>query len=327
MLGWVHSQHQYLILNSVGLLVEHGGGCPRPVLQVWQQRDKATVAGTDSDLHEVVEWDCYTPEIVWISGGALGKPRPSSTPMKITSRAQVQLRPPFQCKTKYSTYVSACFFHPLFTLPLQKLIFSLSFCTLPFIFLLYFMRPQSELNLGCWVTERLTVKGREREQRWRRKSSAGGGHRRSFSPPSPFSWHTTARAATEALLSIRIFPLSSPSLNDKRGEQAWAGIIGSFLSASAMCEDRNNGPGPGGEMIQSEIFTCSLQPGPGSFQSMLMPVHLQSTTVSCNTHKKMHRSFFSSLCDGQFRLLCSRTSISVIILIIIIIPFSELNKN
>lgn len=36
-------------------------------------------------------------------------------------------------------------------------------------------------------------------------------------------------------------PLSSPSLNDKRGEQAWAGIIGSFLSASAMCEDRNNG--------------------------------------------------------------------------------------
>lgn len=75
------------------------------------------------------------------------------------------------------------------------------------------------------------MKGREREQR----------EKGEMKEKELFSWHTTAKAATEALLSIRIFPLSSPSLNDKRGEQAWAGIIGSFLPASAMCEDRNNG--------------------------------------------------------------------------------------
>lgn len=77
--------------------------------------------------------------------------------------------------------------------------------------------------------------------------------------------------------------------------------------------------GPGGEMIQSEIFTCSLQPWLHSFQSMLMPVHLQSGTVSCNTHTNTHTAPFFALCDGQFRLLCDRTSISVIILIITII--------
>lgn len=60
-------------------------------------------------------------------------------------------------------------------------------------------------------------------------------------PAESFQLAHNCSAATEALLSIRIFPLSSPSLNDKRGEQAWPGIIGSFLSASAMCEDRNNG--------------------------------------------------------------------------------------
>ena len=82
-------------------------------------------------------------------------------------------------------------------------------------------------------------------------------------------------------------------------------------------------------MIQSEIFTCSLQPRPCSFQSMLMPVHLQSSTVSWNTqaHTQKNAQILFALCDGQFRLLCSKTSISVIILIIIIIPFSELNKN
>lgn len=113
-------------------------------------------------------------------------------------------------------------------------------------FILYFVRPQPELNLDCWVTERLTVKGREREQgvkreRWRRKSSAGGGHRCGFSPRSLFSWHTTARLPQRPCFPSEYSPFSSPSLNDKRGEQAWAGIIGSFLSAPAMCEDSNNG--------------------------------------------------------------------------------------
>lgn len=60
-------------------------------------------------------------------------------------------------------------------------------------------------------------------------------------PAEPFQLAHNCSAATEALLSIRIFPFSSPSLNDKRGEQAWAGIIGSFLSASAIYEDSNNG--------------------------------------------------------------------------------------
>lgn len=36
-------------------------------------------------------------------------------------------------------------------------------------------------------------------------------------------------------------------------------------------------------MIQSAIFTCSLQRRLCSFQSMLMSVHLQSGTVSSNT--------------------------------------------
>lgn len=53
-------------------------------------------------------------------------------------------------------------------------------------------------------------------------------------------------------------------------------------------------------MIQSEIFTCSLQPRLHSFQSMLMPVHLQSSTVSCDsqahTDKKNEQiPFFPSL--------------------------------
>lgn len=39
-------------------------------------------------------------------------------------------------------------------------------------------------------------------------------------PAEPFQLAHNRSAATEALLSIRIFPLSSPSLNDKRGEQA-----------------------------------------------------------------------------------------------------------
>lgn len=89
------------------------------------------------------------------------------------------------------------------------------------------------------------VKGREREQRERgemKEKELG----RWWAPPQlqpaePFQLAHNCSAATEALLSIRIFPFSSPSLNDKRGEQAWAGIIGSFLSASAMCEDSNNG--------------------------------------------------------------------------------------
>lgn len=86
-------------------------------------------------------------------------------------------------------------------------------------------------------------------------------------------------------------------------------------------------------MIQSVIFTCSLQPRLSSFHSMLMPVHLQSSTVSCSTQARAEKkvlsffSFFSFLCDGQFRLLCFRTSIPLIILIIIIIPISKLNKN
>lgn len=121
----------------------------------------------------------------------------------------------------------------------------------------------------------LDVKEREARGGRRRKSSAGGGHRCSFSPRSLFSWHTTAGAATEALLSIRILARSSPSLNDKRGEQAWAGIIGSFLSAPAMCEDRNNGRDREGKR-----FKVRFSPAPFSrsssapFQSMLIPVHL-----------------------------------------------------
>ncbi len=108
---------------------------------------------------------------------------------------QVQLRPPFQCKTKYSTYVSARFFHPFLPLALQKLIFSLSYCTLLF----FFISQGLSLN-WTWTAEspsawrwKAEKESRERRERWRRKSSAGGGHRRSFSPRSLFSWHTTAR--------------------------------------------------------------------------------------------------------------------------------------
>ena len=57
-----------------------------------------------------------------------------------------------------------------------------------------------------------------------RKPLAGGGHCCSLSPRSPFRWHPRRQAATEALLTIRIFPSLSLSLNDRRGEQAWPEI-------------------------------------------------------------------------------------------------------
>lgn len=60
-------------------------------------------------------------------------------------------------------------------------------------------------------------------------------------------------------------PALPPSFKDKRGEQAWAGIIG-FLSF-CLCHvwGQEQWQGQGGETIQSEIFTCSLQPQLCSF--------------------------------------------------------------
>ena len=63
-----------------------------------------------------------------------------------------------------------------------------------------------------------------------------------------------------------------------------------------------------GEMIQSVIFTCSLQPQPSSFQSMLMSAHLQSGTVSCDSQQPL-RSFLLFR-DGHFRLLGLRQLLS-----------------
>lgn len=62
------------------------------------------------------------------------------------------------------------------------------------------------------------------------------------------SGHGAFSAGTQLLSCHRgpafhqnIPPLFAPLLNHKRGEQAWTGIIGSFLSAPAMCKDSNNG--------------------------------------------------------------------------------------
>lgn len=146
---------------------------------------------------EVVRCDSSTPEIVWISGRELDKPCPPSTPMKITSkpRARCSLGLSFNAKLNTVPMYLPASFTPFFALPLKKLIFSLSFCTLLFFFIswglsLNWTWTAESPSAWRWKAEK---ESGERRERWRRKNSAGGGHRRSFSPRSLFSWHTTAR--------------------------------------------------------------------------------------------------------------------------------------
>lgn len=159
---------------------------------------------------------------------------------------------------------------PFLNSPTQEInLFSLPLLCAPLF--LYFMRPQPELNLDCWVTERLTVKGREREQRekgeMKEKELGRWWALPQLQPAEPFQMAHNCSAATEALLSIRIFPFSSPSLNDKRGEQAWAGIIGSFLSASAMCEDSNNGRDREGKWFKVRFSPAPFSQGSAPFRA------------------------------------------------------------
>lgn len=166
-------------------------------------------------------------------------------------------------------------FQPFYYLPTQEINLFCLLCILLYsLFLSLNWTWAAESQRGVqWKAE----KGR---RRMKEKELGRWWALRQLRPAEPFQLAHNCSPATEALLSIRIFPLSlAPLLKHKRGEQAWAGIIGSFLSPSAMCKDNNNGRESGGEMIQSEIFTCSLQRGLCSFQSMLMCVRFQSATV------------------------------------------------
>ncbi len=119
----------------------------------------------DIKEEEVVHCESSTPEIVWISGIELDKPCPSVAAMKITSksRARCSLGLSFNAKLNTVPMYLPASFTPFFYSPTQEInLFSLFLYP---SFFLYFMRPQPELNLDCWVTERLTVKGRERERR------------------------------------------------------------------------------------------------------------------------------------------------------------------
>lgn len=75
--------------------------------------------GRLSKLYEIYKveaacWDSYAPEILWVFWRELDQPCPSSKPMEITSKSRARCSlgslsaTRFQCKTKYSTYVSAC---------------------------------------------------------------------------------------------------------------------------------------------------------------------------------------------------------------------------
>lgn len=194
-------------------------------------------------------------------------------------------------------------------LPLKKLICSVSFVL---FCILYFTRTQPQLNLGCWVTERRTVKGRERE------TKDEGERTRQVVGTAAASARGAFSAGTQLLSCHRgpafhqnIPPLFAPLLKHKRGEQAWAGIIGSFLSASAMCKDSNNGRiGRGND----SKWDFHLLP---SAKALLLSEHANVCPFPkwyCKavTHRPWQKSTasFIPLCDGQFRLLCSSTSIS-----------------
>lgn len=101
----------------------------------------------------------------------------------------------------------------------------------------------------------------------RRKNSAGGGHCNSFGPRSLFSWHTTAVLPQRPCFPSEYSPSLCPSLNHKRGEQAWAGIIGSFLSASAMCKDSNNGRDREGKWFKVRFSPAPFSEGSAPFRA------------------------------------------------------------
>lgn len=101
----------------------------------------------------------------------------------------------------------------------------------------------------------------------RRKNSAGGGHCNSFGPRSLFSWHTTALLPQRPCFPSEYSPSLCPSLNHKRGEQAWAGIIGSFLSASAMCKDSNNGRDREGKWFKVRFSPAPFSEGSAPFRA------------------------------------------------------------
>lgn len=123
-----------------------------------------------------------------------------------TKQIQVQFRLPFWLKMIQYLCVPPPF-SPFLTLPLKKFICSVSFV---FFCILYFTRTQPQLNLGCWLTERRMVKGRERETREQEKELGRWWALQQLRATEPFQLAHNCSPATEALLSIRIFPLSLP---------------------------------------------------------------------------------------------------------------------
>lgn len=113
---------------------------------------------------------------------------------------------------------------PSLSLPLSSFFFchTLVFCCC--------LRPLAELNPESADSRRLTVKGREREE-GEKRLSRWWAPPRIFSLQTPFSGHKTARLPQRGpAFHQNITPSFPPSLNAKRREQAWAGIMGSFLS-------------------------------------------------------------------------------------------------
>lgn len=158
---------------------------------------------------------------VFAYGALRGTPRPEWTHMDIkcmkytlltnlsfhtdanylNKQIQVQFRLLFWLKN--IQYL--CIPPPSSPFPLKKFICCVS---LVFFCILYFTRTQ--LNLGCWVTERRLVKGKERETREKEKELCRWWALQQLRATEPFQLAHNCSPATEALLSIRIFPLSLP---------------------------------------------------------------------------------------------------------------------
>lgn len=155
-----------------------------------------------------------------------------------------------------------CAFQPIYYPPVQEINLFCLFC------ILYFSRTQPQLNLGCWVTERRAVKGRERE------TKEEGERTRQVVGTAAASARGAFSAGTQLLFCHwgpafhqNIPPLLAPLLKHKRGEQAWAGIIGSFLSASAMCKDSNNGRDREGKWFKVRFSPAPFSEGPAPFRA------------------------------------------------------------
>lgn len=137
---------------------------------------------------------CWDSEIMWISKADLDKLCPWKSLQKSRARCNAGL----SFDTKQNTvpmYLPASF--SAFHSPTQEInLFTLFLCPSPSFF--FFISWGLCLN-WTWTAEspsawwwKAEKESRESRERWRRKNSAGGGHRRSFSLWSLFSWHTTA---------------------------------------------------------------------------------------------------------------------------------------